>query len=70
MYGNQLKQKRQSLGLTQAQLAKRLGVRQHQVSNWEREIYLPNRFLRPTIEAMMTLIAAERAELAQINGTM
>lgn len=67
MYGNQLKQKRQSLGLTQAQLAKRLGVRQHQVSNWEREIYLPNRFLRPTIEAMMTIIAAERADSAQIN---
>ncbi|WP_040484037.1 helix-turn-helix domain-containing protein [Lyngbya aestuarii] len=38
-----IKALRRHMGLTQAEFAERLGVRQKTVSNWENELYLPPR---------------------------
>lgn len=37
----QIKKLRMDLGMTQLQLAERMGVVQHAVSQWEHEVFLP-----------------------------
>lgn len=41
--GDLIKALRQHMGLTQAELAAELGVRQQTISEWEQEVYLPTR---------------------------
>ena len=69
MYGNQLKQKRRDLGMTQAQLAKHLGVRQHQISLWENERNKPIRITGNYIEAVISLLQIERKVECPTEGT-
>lgn len=56
---------RESLGLTQRQVADSVGVTDQTVSNWERGIHVPRLTLRQTIKLceVMNLTVQELAEL-------
>jgi transcriptional regulator with XRE-family HTH domain len=43
-FGLQIRRARQRAGLTQHQFAAKIGVDRSAVSNWEREIYFPERY--------------------------
>lgn len=43
-------QLRESLGLTQRQIAEAVGVTDQTVSNWERGVYVPRLTLRQTVK--------------------
>lgn len=61
--GERIRALRQHLGLTQSQLAEKLGTRQQTISEWETELYKP----RGTSVTLLSLIA-ERAGFKYQTG--
>lgn len=58
MIGNTLKRRRELLGLSQAELARRLGIARARISEWERDVRRPNlTSLELLAEALDTSIA-------------
>jgi len=51
--GKQIRALRQHLGLTQVELAKKLGTRQQTISEWETGMYRP----RGTAATLLTIVA-------------
>lgn len=64
-FGNNLRHLRLRRGLTQEQLAERLGLTCHSISNMERGIHAP-RFR--TLERLVRVLAADAAELFLARG--
>ena len=61
MTGSELRARREALGMTQAELARRLGVPQQHVSRWERGERGITRWLAAGIVALMAPLEAPRA---------
>jgi DNA-binding transcriptional regulator YiaG len=61
--GELIRALRSHMGLTQAELAKQLGIRQQTVSEWEKEIYAPTR-----ASAKYLMMVAEKAEFKYSDG--
>ena len=55
---------RRSLGLTQQELAERLGTRQQTISDWERGIYKP----RGTSSTLLTIVAEQASFKYKANS--
>lgn len=53
-YGNRIKLRRQALGMTQGQLAERVGVTASAVLAWEKERYFPSRY-QGAVEAVLRI---------------